>query len=83
MIPYSRDPLYLQYAQLPASETKPLGAGPAGYGMTIPKMTTKVDARSLGYLDPRVTIDMQIARREGGDEQAKRGPRDQATKEGT
>ena len=84
MIPtYKADPLYLPYAQFPAAEFKQLGAGPTGYGMTIPKMTTKVDARSLGYADPRVTIDMQIARREGEDNDAVRGPGEQRTKEGT
>ncbi len=63
--PMSRDPMYVQYASLPAGSFKPLGPGPAGYGKQIPRMTGPVDARSLGYADPRISADMQIARREG------------------
>jgi hypothetical protein len=81
--PMSRDPFYVQYAGLSADDYKPLGNGPAGYGRPIPRMKTKVDARSLGYADPRVTIDMQIARREGDDDQARKAPVDQSVKEGS
>lgn len=66
MTQLSRDPLYLQYAGLPDGDTKPLGGGPATY-RTIPRMQTKVDARSLGYTCPTTAIDMQLARREGDD----------------
>jgi len=66
MTQLSRDPLYLQYADLPSADTRPLGGGPATYRV-IPRMQTKVDARSLGYTCPTTAIDMQIARREGDD----------------
>jgi hypothetical protein len=66
MTQLSRDPLYLQYANLPAGDARPLGGGPATY-RTIPRSQTPVDARSLGYTCPTTAIDMQIARREGDD----------------
>jgi hypothetical protein len=81
--PMSRDPFYIQYAGVPGLDTRPLGAGPAGYGGVIPKMKTRVDARSLGYADPRYTADMQISRREGEDETQKRAPGEVAAKEGS
>ena len=62
----SSNPLYVQYYDLPSSEIRPLGGGPATY-RTIPRMQTKVDARTLGYADPRFAIDMQLAKREGDD----------------
>jgi hypothetical protein len=74
MIPLlSRDPLYLQYANLPSGDARPLGGGPATY-RTIPRMQTKVDARTLGYTCPTTAIDMQIARREGDDSNAGKPP---------
>ena len=81
--PYTQDPLYRQYADVAPAEFRPLGGGPTGGSGRGPRMKTKGDARSLGYMDPRITIDMQISRREGDPEQPVRGPRDQATKEGS
>jgi hypothetical protein len=77
----SQDPLYISLLQFPAGEFKPLGGGPAT-SRTIPRSSDPIDARSLGYADPRVTIDMQIARREGDPkDNPTRGPEEEPTKE--
>jgi len=78
----SNDPLYVSLLQFPDGEFKPLGGGPASMGRVIPRSNTPIDARSLGYPDPRVSIDMQIARREGDDrDNATRGPGETPNKE--
>lgn len=60
----SSDALYLQYANLPGGDARPLGGGSGTYRV-IPRSQTPVDARSLGYVCPTTQADMQIARREG------------------
>ena len=74
MKPMSQLPLYAPIvAAYPASDYKPLGGGPATY-RTIPRSQLPIDARTLGYVCPTATIDMQIARREGGNDDTTRKP---------
>jgi hypothetical protein len=64
----SKDPLYLGLTVHPAGEYKPLNAGPSSGNAVIPRRSEPIDARQLGYPDPRATLDMHIARREGDPE---------------
>jgi hypothetical protein len=71
---YSNDPLYMQFAGMPSGAMKPLGGGPSSGSVVIPKSQQAVDARTLGYPDPRYTLDMHHSRREDDAHVPYRGP---------
>lgn len=76
----SADPLYRPYSNMLEADIKPLGGGPSTGPVTIPRSQTAVDARTLGYACPTVTMDMHVARREG-DENGRKPPAEQPHKE--